>query len=184
MTTSKSKPYVVPTYPVVKHALPGTTKWAELANRYSGGALWNNGTWVLRDVRGNAGTISNHARGVAMDLSWRYNKASGKGVSDGRTKAIKFLQRCLDEWDTLGIQCVLDYWPDSKASAYYGRGWRCDRVGTGVVKPHAFEAWRKYDKPKIHGAPGGDWFHIEITRQLAEHEGLVEQAFSRVFTTV
>ena len=184
MTTSKSKPYVVTTYPVVKHALPGTSKWAELATAHSGGALWNNGTWVMRDVRGQAGTISNHARGVAMDLSWRYNKASGKGVSDGRTKAVKFLQRCLDEWDTLGIQLVLDYWPDSKASAYYGRGWRCDRVGTGVVKPHAFEAWRKYDKPTIHGAPGGDWFHIEIVRELAEHPGLVEQAFRKVFTTV
>ena len=184
MTSQQSRPYVVTTYPVVKHALPGTIKWAELAGAHSGGALWNNGTWVLRDVRGQAGTISNHARGVAMDLSWRYNKATGKGVSDGRTKAVKFLQAALDNWQLLGIQCVLDYWPDAKASAYYGRGWRCDRVGTGVVKPHAFEAWRKYNTPTIHGAPGGDWFHIEITRDLAEHAGLVEQAFAKAFTTI
>ena len=64
-------PYVVPTYPVVKHKLPGTERWAELAQLHSGGALWNNGTWVIRDIRGKTGQISNHARGVAMDLSFR-----------------------------------------------------------------------------------------------------------------
>lgn len=171
-------PYVVTTYPVVKHKLPGTETWARLANVHSNGALWNNGTWVMRDMRGKTGTISNHARGVAMDLSYRYMESTGKGVSDGRRKAVTFLQTCLDNWQTLGIQAVLDYWPKD-----YGRGWRCDRVGNGITKPHAAEAWVKYAKPTIHGAPGGDWLHIEITRNLAESEALVEQAFKRVFTT-
>jgi len=179
MTTQQSTPYVVLTYPVVKHKLPGTEAWARLANQYSQGALWNNGTWVMRDVRGQTGTVSNHARGVAMDLSYRYMQSTGKGVSDGRRKAIAFLQTCLDNWQTLGIQCVLDYWPKD-----YGRGWRCDRVNPSLPKPHSAEAWVKYAKPTIHGAPNGDWLHIEITRTLAESQALVEQAFRRAFPTV
>lgn len=182
MTASKPEPYVVETYGIVKHKLPGTEEWARLAGVHSNGALWNNGTWVMRDKRGG-NSISNHARGVAMDLSWRYMESTGNGVSDGRVKAIKFIQAALDNWQLLGIQLILDYWPDSQASAYYGRGWRCDRVGTGVPKPHAHEAWRKYNTPTIHGAPGGDWFHIELRRDLAEDAGLVQQAFRRAFTT-
>jgi len=170
--------YLVPTYPVVKHKLPGTEAWAQLANQHSGGALWNNGTWVLRNIRGQD-KISNHARGVAIDLSYRRIEPRKLGVNDGRRKTITFLQQCLDNWQLLGIQCVLDYWPKD-----YGRGWRCDRVGNGIVKPHAAKAWVKYAKPTIHGAPNGDWLHIEITRTLAESQALVEQAFRRAFPTV
>ena len=170
--------YAVPTYPVVKHKLPGTEKWAQLASQHSSGALWNNGTYVMRDVRGQSGTISNHARGVAMDLSYRYMESTGKGVSDGRRKTVAFLQTLLDHWQLLGIQLVLDYWPND-----HGRGWRCDRAGVGIVKPHAAEAWVKYAKPTIHGAPGGDWLHIEITRAMAESEAAVQKAFDKVFTT-
>jgi hypothetical protein len=53
----------------------------------------------------------------------------------------------------------------------YGRGWRCDR-----------QRWRKYSKPTIHGAPGGDWLHIEISPAMADSPALVRQAFQRVFT--
>jgi hypothetical protein len=183
MTANRPEPYVVETYGIVKHKLGGTEEWARQATIHSNGALWNNGTWVIRDKRGGT-SISNHARGVAMDLSWRYMESTGNGVSDGRTKAIKFLQAALDNWQLLGIQLILDYWPDAQASAYYGRGWRCDRVGAGGNKPHAFEAWRKYDKPTIHGAPGGDWFHIELRRDLAENPELVKQAFRRAFSTI
>ena len=179
MTTNKIEPYAVLTYPVMKHGLPGTSKWAELATKHSGGALWNNGTYVMRDVRGSTGVVSNHARAVAMDLSWRRIEPRGLGVADGRRKAITFLQQALDNWRVLGIQCVLDYWPKE-----YGRGWRCDRVGAGIVKPHAAEAWVKYAKSTIHGAPDGDWFHIEITRSLAENPQLVEQAFRKAFPTI
>lgn len=171
-------PYVVPTYPVVKHKLAGTERWAELAQLHSGGAVWNNGTWVIRDVRGQPGQISNHARGVAIDLSWRRIEPRGLGVNDGRRKAVAFLQTCLDNWRLLGIQCVLDYWPQD-----HGRGWRCDRVNPQLPKPHSAEAWVKYAKPTIHGAGGGDWFHVEITRQMAESAADVDRAFARVFTT-
>jgi hypothetical protein len=61
---------------------------------------------------------------------------------------------------------------------------RCDRVGTAMPKPHAHEAWRKYDIKTVTGAPGGDWLHIEITRTLAENESLVRQAFAKAFPTI
>lgn len=172
-------PYVVPTYPVVKHKLPGTERWAELAGIHSENALWNNGTWVIRDIRGKPGQTSNHARGVAMDLSWRRIEPRSLGVADGRRKAIKFLQQALDNWQTLGIQAIYDYWPND-----FGRGWRCDRVGNGIIKPHAFEAWVKYTKPTITGAPQGDWLHIEITRDLALSAYDVQKAFDKAFTTI
>jgi hypothetical protein len=63
------------------------------------------------------------------------------------------------------LQCILDYFPEP-----HGRAWRCDRY-----------AWQKYDKPTIHGAPGGDWFHIEITPQAADSVIWVKAAFLKVF---
>ena len=175
---SAPKPYIVGTYGIVKHKLPGTELWAKLAGVHSQGALWPNGTFVQRDIRGKPGQISNHARGVAMDLSFRFMESTGKGVTNGRTKAITFLQQALDNWELLGIQTIIDYWPKP-----HGRGWRCDRVGTAMPKPHAHEAWRKYDIKTVTGAPGGDWLHIEITRTLAENESLVQQAFAKAFPT-
>lgn len=172
------KPYVVPTYPVAKAPLPGCEEWARQANRTSGGALWNNGTWVVRDIRGKPGQVSNHARGVAMDLSYRYMKSSGKGVSDGRRIAMDWLRTALTNWQPLGIQLVIDYWPQQ-----FGRSWRCDRAGVGIVKPAAAEAWQKPTKPAFTGAPGGDWFHIEIELAFAQDPDRVKQAFRQIFTT-
>lgn len=168
--------YKVPTYPVVTDKLPGTELWVKLANRYSGGALWNNGTFVFRDIRGKPGKISNHARGVAMDLSYRFIEPRNLGVSDGRAKAITFLQTVLDNWDTLGVQLVIDYWP-----APFGRSWNCSRVGLGVAKPHAAEAWVKPKTKLFTGAPQGDWLHIEITLGMALHPQNVRAAFRQVF---
>ena len=63
--------YKVPGYAVVTGPLAGTEEWAKQAAITSGGALWNNGTYAFRNIRGTGdngtrGVISNHARGVAM----------------------------------------------------------------------------------------------------------------------
>ncbi len=168
--------YKVPTYPVVTNKLPGTERWVELANKYSGGALWNNGTFVFRDIRGKPGKISNHARGVAMDLSYRFIEPRKLGVSDGRAKAITFLQTVLDNWELLGVQLVIDYWPEP-----FGRSWNCSRVGMGVPKPHAAEAWVKPKTQLFTGSPKGDWLHIEITLGMALHPQNVTAAFRQAF---
>jgi hypothetical protein len=82
----------------------------------------------------------------------------------------------LDNWDVLGVQCVLDYFPPDN-----GRGWRVDRVDANMTKAHNAQAWVKYLKPTITGAPGGDWFHIEITLGMANNPERVKAAFAGVF---
>lgn len=175
------KPYKVPGYAVVTGPLGGTEEWAKQANITSGGALWNNGTYAFRNVRGSdtngqRGVISNHARGVAMDLSWRRIEPRRLGVNNGRIKALTWLNTVLDNWELLGVQLVLDYFPE------HGRGWRCDRVGTSIPKAHASEAWIRYTRPTIHGTPGGDWFHIELTQGMASNPERVKQVFNQVFS--
>lgn len=170
------KPYTASTAPVVDGPLPGMTAWVECATKYSNGALWNNGTYVKRDIRGKPGQISNHAKGIAVDLSYRFMPASKRGVTDGRTKSREFMNECLANYDVLGIMLVIDYWPTP-----YGRSWRCDRAGLGIVKSHSAEAWQKAIRPTFTGAPAGDWWHVEITPDMANSPAKVKEAFASVF---
>jgi hypothetical protein len=166
-----AKPYTAASAPVVTAALPGTTQWVKEAEHYSGGALWNNGTFVNRDIRGKPGQISNHARGIAMDLSFRRMEATKKGVPNGRARSLQFINACIAHWETLGLMLIIDYWP-----ADWGRSWRCDRAFADPKK-----AWRKAEVKTFTGAPGGDWWHVEITPELANDPTKVKQAFTRVF---
>ena len=86
-----NRAYIVTQQPVVKSALAGTAEWARLACKHSDGSLWNNGTWVVRDVRNRPGTISNHARGLAMDLSYRWLNQKKLGKADGRKASLAFI---------------------------------------------------------------------------------------------
>jgi hypothetical protein len=160
-------PYTVTSYPVTAGKLAGTEEWAKQAAAHSAGALWNNGTWVNRDVRGKPGQVSNHARGVALDLSFRYYPQQQKGATDGRAKSVAFMRQALDAWQVLGIALVIDYWPQP-----YGRSWRCDRA-----------TWRKATGPTFTGAPGGDWWHVELVLEMAQDPAKVRDAFRQVFTT-
>ena len=173
--------YKVLGYPVVSEPLAGTIEWVKQAELTSGGAVWNNGHFQFRNIRGTGtgttrGVISNHARGVAMDLSYRRIEARKLGVPNARIKALTWLNTVLDNYELLGVQCVLDYFPND-----HGRGWRVDRVDTGLVKAHNHQAWVSYAKPTIHGAPGGDWFHIEITLGMANNPDRVRAAFHAAF---
>jgi hypothetical protein len=166
------KPYTANTAPIVDGPLPGMTAWVECATKYSGGALWNNGTYVKRDIRGKPGQVSNHAKGIAADLSYRYMPASQRGVPNGRIKSLEFIKTCLRNYDELGLMLVIDYWPKP-----FGRSWNCSRAIDG--KPAS--AWRKALRPTFSGAPGGDWWHVEITPEMANSPAKVKQAFANVF---
>ena len=173
--------YKVPGYSVVSEPLAGTIEWVKQAELTSGGAVWNNGHYAMRNIRGSdtggkRGIISNHARGVAMDLSYRRIEARKLGVPNARIKALTWLNTVLDNWELLGVQCVLDYFPEP-----HGRGWRVDRVDALPPKAHNVQAWVKYMKPTITGAPGGDWFHIEITLGMANNPDRVRAAFHAAF---
>ncbi len=140
----------------------GMNEWIKQAIAASNNALWNNGSWGQRDVKGKPGTMSVHATGRAVDLSYRKSEKNPKA---GRLNALSFIDVVVANANELGLQMVIDYFPKE-----HGRAWRCDRY-----------AWQKYTKPTVSGAPDGDWFHIEITPQAADSVIWVKAAFLKVF---
>lgn len=135
--------------------LLGMTAWADCATSFS--RLENLGTWVVRDQRSHPGTPSVHATGRAVDLGYG-------GIKAGRA-ACNQLIAFLIKWHVeLGVELILDYFPKP-----FGRGWRCDRV-----------AWHKYSKPTIHGAPGGQWIHVEISRPMALQADVVRATWNKL----
>ena len=149
-----TKPYTAFKAPVAKGPLQGTDEFIRQVVKRAGGSLWNNGSFQLRDVRTKPGQLSNHARGLAIDFSYR--KMTDKGIVEGRKTALPFIYKLLQNADTLQIELVIDYAEN--------RSWKCDR-GT----------WLKGKWS------GGDWFHIEISPAMANNENLVKQAFNNVF---
>ena len=139
----------------------GLEEFVKQVATLSGGALWNNGTWVVRNMRGKE-SLSVHATGRAVDMSWR--KLGNKGVANGRGHARRTINRLVANADLLQIECILDYFPDP-----HGRGWRCDR-----------ESWQTYTRPTISGAPGGDWFHIEIAPTYADDAAAYKRLFQQL----
>lgn len=157
MTKKKTitrRPYTAVLAPVVKGPLQGTDEFIRQVVKRAGGSLWNNGSWVVRDIRTKPGQISNHARGLAVDFSYR--KMHDKGIANGRKTALPFIYKLLQNADTLQIELVIDY--------YENRSWKCDR-GT----------WLKGKWS------GGDWVHVEISPAMANNANLVKQAFNDVF---
>ncbi len=118
-------------------------------------ALWNNGSWGVRNMRGKE-ALSVHATGRACDISWR-NMGDGKrGVAKGGRKyATEAMDYLVKHADALGVEMIIDYFP-----APHGRASKCDRN----------MAWQKYDKETVHGAPNGDWFHVEVDGKKSSEE--------------
>ena len=125
-------------------------------------ALWNNGDYLVRNMRGKQ-SLSVHSTGRAVDLSYR--KMGNKGKEQGRKYALQWLKILTDNAEALGIEMIIDYFPEP-----HGRAWRCDRG-----------RWKKYSKPTVSGAPRGDWLHIELSPAMADNPTAVEAAFAKVF---
>ena len=128
----------------------------------SNNALWNNGTFVNRPMRGKE-SLSVHATGRAVDLSWR--KIEKKGRKNGRLYAEKMMNFLVENADALGIEMIIDY-----NVSPFGRGWRCDR-----------NAWEIYTKETVHGTPTGDWFHVEISPEMSAKPQMVSTIFEQKF---
>lgn len=143
------------------------TAWINNVIELGGGALWNNGDFVVRNQRGKD-ALSVHATGRAVDISYRFMRSIGKGSTShgieegGRQVAIDVMRRLIANADLIGLELILDYFPQP-----HGRGWRCDR-----------RAWIKYDVHTIAGAPNGDWFHCEVMPMFADDPELVNAAFA------
>ena len=141
---------------IAKGKRKGTEAFVKHVSLLSKRNLWNNGTWVVRPIKGKPQYLSVHSTGRAMDLSWR-----GKS----RKEANKVIEMIVANADALGVEMVLDYFPKP-----YGRGYKCTRKG-----------WMKYTKRTLGGAPRGDWYHIEISPEFADDPKKVHEAFKALF---
>lgn len=144
----------------VKARRPAMDAWVK--NALAGSGLKNLGTWVIREQRSNgavnhAGIPSVHGTGRAVDIGF-------SGVVDGRAKCEQLLEVLTKNFETLGVEMILDYYPKA-----FGRGWRVDRL-----------TWQNYDKATIAGAPGGNWIHVEVAPKLLQTVLLVNSAWSLV----
>jgi len=132
-------------------------------------ALWNNGSFVNRSMRGKKDSLSVHATGRAVDLSFRYMAKEKRGIPEGgRKQAMEAIDFVVKNADAFGLECILDYFPMP-----HGRGWRCDRA-----------SWNIYTKPEIHGAPMGDWVHFEISPAMADNPDAMREAFAQAVKPV
>lgn len=138
----------------------GAERWFQLCMEFSEGALWNNGTWGVRNMRKKQ-SPSVHGTGRAADLSYR--KINGKGVDNGRQKAVEVMDFLVANAEVLGLEAILDYFPKP-----FGRAYMCDR-----------DAWLAYKKPTISGAPSGDWIHVEVSNEMADSVAKVNAAWAQ-----
>jgi hypothetical protein len=126
--------------------------------------LWNNGAYGVRDMKGKPGNPSVHCTGRAVDMSWR-DMPDDRGKPNYRPQAQKIIQTLVQNADDIGIELIIDYFPRP-----WGRAWRCDRG-----------RWRKYDNRTVSGAPGGDWYHIEISPAAGMSAQAMKAALDKAF---
>ena len=146
---------------------PGLQVLVRTIERETGKGLWNNGAWGVRDMKGKPGRPSVHATGRAVDMSWR-DMPGDKGRPNYRPEAQKVIRALVQNADAIGLEMVIDYFPHP-----WGRAWRCDRG-----------RWRKYDNRTVSGAPGGDWYHIEISPAMAANPEGMKTALALVFPPI
>lgn len=152
------RPYTGNRDGAAKGLRPGTKVFINEVIKLSNGALWNNGAFGIRNMR-SKGSLSVHATGRAVDLSYRH--VGGKGVKNGRREAVRICKILTQHADLIGLEAILDYFPKP-----HGRGWLCSR-----------DAWSAYKRHVISGAPSGDWLHLEISPDMADNPRKVKQAF-------
>ena len=145
---------------IAKGPRPGLLVLVEEIERRTDRGLWNNGTFANRNARGKQ-SMSVHATGRAVDLSYRNMRDGLRGKPDGLKTAREWMRLLVRNAELFGVECILDYQPSP-----WGRGWKCDR---GV--------WKRYTKKTITGAPLGDWFHLELSPTMADSPDAMRAAF-------
>ena len=110
-------------------------------------------------TKGKQHLVSNHSRGLAVDLSYRLQVKRGRGKVDGEKLALVFLNKVLQNAEVLGVQLVIDY--------NRNRSWKIDR---GTWKPGNFGV--------------GDWLHFEADPDLIKDVKAVKSAWDKVFSVI
>lgn len=163
---NQPRPYTGTDDGISKGKREGTEEFVRQVYLLSDQGLWNNGTWIVRKMKGKE-SLSVHATGRAMDLSYRNMRDGKRGKPNGRKIASDWCDILAKNADVLGVEMVIDY-----AFGKFGRAWRCDR-----------NAWQTYTKPTVTGGgnPASDWLHIEIAPRVADDPEKVKRKFRRVF---
>ena len=141
---------------------PGMKVFIDETIKLSNGALWNNGDFGVRPMRGKE-SLSVHATGRAVDLSFRHMPPK-KGIKNGRLEALRVLKIIIANADALGLEAAFDY-----IVKPHGRAWMCDR-----------NAWSNYKKETIHGGGSGDWLHFEVSPEMADSAEKMRKAFAQL----
>ena len=141
---------------------PGMKVFIDETIKLSNGALWNNGDFGVRPMRGKE-SLSVHATGRAVDLSFRHMPPK-KGIKNGRLEALRVLKIIIANADALGLEAAFDY-----IVKPHGRAWMCDR-----------DAWSNYKKETIHGGGSGDWLHFEVSPEMADSAEKMRKAFAQL----
>jgi len=141
---------------------PGMKVFIDETIKLSNGALWNNGDFGVRPMRGKE-SLSVHATGRAVDLSFRHMPPK-KGIKNGRLEALRVLKIIVANADALGLEAAFDY-----IVKPHGRAWMCDR-----------DAWSNYKKETIHGGGSGDWLHFEVSPEMADSAEKMRKAFAQL----
>ena len=141
---------------------PGMKVFIDETIKLSNGALWNNGDFGVRPMRGKE-SLSVHATGRAVDLSFRHMPPK-KGIKNGRLEALRVLKIIVANADALGLEAAFDY-----IVKPHGRAWMCNR-----------DAWSNYKKETIHGGGSGDWLHFEVSPEMADSAEKMRQAFAQL----
>jgi hypothetical protein len=87
----------------------GMNEFIKQVQWHSGGALWNNGSYMRRDMKGKPGSLSVHATGRAVDLSYR---GSARRPQASRQAAMPIIKKLVQNANELGIEMVIDYMPN------------------------------------------------------------------------
>ena len=155
------KAYTVASQPIASGKLPGMDEWIRQAVKYADGCLWDNGSWVVRNMKtkGKEHIVSNHSRGLAVDLSYRLQVKNNRGKVDGEKLAQVFLNKVLQHAEILGVQLCIDY--------NRNRSWKIDR---GTWKAGNFAV--------------GDWLHLETDIDLIKDPKAVKMAWDKVFNAI
>ena len=157
------RPYTGNRDGVSKGLRPGMKVFIEEVIKLSNGALWNNGDFGVRSMRGKE-DLSVHSTGRAVDLSFRNMRDGKRGRPNGRFEAVRVMKILEANADALGLEAILDYFPKP-----WGRAWMCSR-----------DTWSKYKKETIHGAPNGDWIHLEVSPEMADDPKKMREAFRKL----
>lgn len=152
-----SRPYTGTSEGVGAGKRPGLEHFAATLQHRTGGRLWVNGTYGIRQKRGSTSRgISVHSTGRAADISRRDMGGNRPGSDRGYLE--KICAWLVEHADDIGLELLIDYgYGDA------GRGWKCDRA-----------SWQTYGQGVLGAGGGwGDWIHLELDPEHADSEDWV-----------